>query len=174
MDSAYNKVAEYYNYKCEGCDDNCCFTRFYHHTYLEFLYLKHGFSLLSENLKINIEKRALEVIKESEELESKEEKVRVMCPLNIDGLCCLYEYRPMICRLHGLSHELKKPGQFPLRSRGCEDFLAKTKGIEYLEFDRTPFYVDMATLEKEFRGERDFSGKIKQTIAEMINNNEIY
>ena len=172
MDNKYNEVAEYYKFKCAGCEDNCCNTSFYHHTYIEFYYILFGFSKLSEDKKAKIKKRAQEVIEKTIDLEREEKKVWLMCPLNIEGLCGLYEYRPMICRLHGLAHELRKPGQFPLRSRGCEDFIKKTKGVEYLESDRTPFYIMMATLEKELRNDRNLSGKIKKTIAEMIINNE--
>ncbi|MCK7466806.1 MAG: YkgJ family cysteine cluster protein [Desulfosudis oleivorans] len=34
-----------------------------------------------------------------------------MCPLNESGRCGLYAHRPMICRLHGIPHELHPPGR---------------------------------------------------------------
>ena len=37
MDCKYDAVAESYGFKCRGCEDNCCLTRFFHHTYLEYL-----------------------------------------------------------------------------------------------------------------------------------------
>jgi hypothetical protein len=39
MDAAYDAVAGQYGFFCQGCADNCCRTRFHHHTLIEYLYL---------------------------------------------------------------------------------------------------------------------------------------
>jgi hypothetical protein len=39
---------------------------------------------------------------------------------------------------------------------------------EYIRFDRTPFYRQMAALEQELRKETGYTDKIKLTIAQML------
>ena len=46
MDREYTRATEHYQFQCDGCMDNCCLTRFYHHTHLEFYYLRMGFENL--------------------------------------------------------------------------------------------------------------------------------
>ena len=168
MGDTYNSVANQYDFNCTGCEDNCCLTRFYHHTLLEHLYIEAGFKTLSPEKQAAVIERAGEVVKKAEEADIRGELVRVMCPLNEEGMCILYEYRPMVCRLHGLEHELVKPGQPPLRSSGCDLFIQQTDSIEYIKFDRTPHYIEMAKLEREIRQTSGYMKKIKHTIAEML------
>lgn len=91
-----------------------------------------------------------------------------MCPLNFDGLCVLYPYRPMICRLHGIPHELQPPGQGKILNVGCRDFEKRNSTRMHVPFDRTPFYTKMAGLEKEFRQQAGTTQKIKMTVSQMI------
>ncbi len=168
METAYDSVAEKYGFNCTGCSDNCCLTRFYHHTLLEHIYIEQGFKTLNAEKQNEVLEKAKIVIKKTEDADLKGIPVRFMCPLNFDGRCILYEYRPMVCRLHGLEHELVKPGQPPFRSCGCELFTTQTKTIDYIKFDRTPHYIEMAKLESELRTASGFMKKIKHTIAEML------
>ena len=39
---------------------------------------------------------------------------------------------------------------------------------DYYPFDRTPLYMEMAALEKQFKAESGINQKVKMTIAEMI------
>ncbi len=153
MDEKYLEAASYYGFICKGCEDNCCRTHFYHHTFVEYLYLFEGFKTLSdeEQLKINgnIDKPEI-------------------CPLNFNGLCRLYDFRPMICRLHGIPHELHKPGFNTMKSVGCDCFYKNCGGKKYLQFDRTPFYFKVAEIEKELKQQSKINDKFKLTIAEMI------
>jgi Fe-S-cluster containining protein len=94
-----------------------------------------------------------------------------MCPLNRDGQCVAYPYRPMICRLHGIPHELHRPGGKIIKNPGCDSFFDQCRDrgtTEYIRFDRTPFYQQMAMLEKELRQETGYAEKIKLTIAQML------
>jgi len=61
MDTAYEKVAEACGFHCDGCGDSCCQTRFYHHTLLEYLYLRKGWQALPEPDKGDILRRAVQV-----------------------------------------------------------------------------------------------------------------
>jgi len=168
MDQEYSKAAEYYGFGCQGCSDNCCQTSFYHHTYLEYFFVHEGFTHLSSEEKDQIEYRAQDVLRDIAVADKVGKPVRLMCPLNFNGLCGLYFYRPMICRLHGIPHELRKPGQNNIFGPGCGTFDERCCDKLYYEFDRTPFYIEMATLENEFKQTVGVGGRIKLTVAEMI------
>jgi len=49
MDLKYDEAAEHYGFKCDGCKVNCCLTRFYHHTYLEYQFIRKGFENLDKD-----------------------------------------------------------------------------------------------------------------------------
>ncbi len=168
MDCKYDIVAESYGFRCGGCADNCCLTRFYHHTHLEFRYVCMGFDKLDPSDRRMMLDRAAEVCRQAEAADEKGLPVRLMCPLNQTGRCAIYPYRPMICRLHGIPHELRKPGQPVVHRPGCGDFDKQCPDASYIQFDRTPFYFEMAKLENEFKQAAGISGRIKLTIAEMV------
>ncbi|CAB5129044.1 hypothetical protein D3OALGA1CA_3110 [Olavius algarvensis associated proteobacterium Delta 3] len=168
MDREYERVAGRYGFTCTGCADNCCQTRFYHHTLLEFTYLSKGFRSLSETERGQITARAGEVVKQSEAADAWGDTIRLWCPLNDAGKCVLYPYRPMICRLHGIPHELRRPAQPPRVGPGCDDFHGQCGQGAYIRFDRTPFYARMAALERQLRQAVGCSDRLKLTVAEMI------
>ncbi len=159
MDRMYNKVAGFYRFTCTGCADNCCETLFYHYTLLEYLYLQKGLLMLSKDKKKSIQQRARNIPKGTQ---------GAMCPVNINGLCSLYRYRPMICRLHGLPHMLTRPDGNLVKGPGCDLFTESINTDEDCRLDRTHFYMDMAVLEKEIREAAGFSHKIKITVTQMI------
>ncbi len=72
----------------------------------------------------------------------------------------------MICRLHGLPHELNRPGYQPVKSSGCHAGLFNDK--TYIKFDRTPFYQKMAKIEADYRKDIKLKGKIKESVAQML------
>jgi len=61
MDRKYGIAAEYYGFQCQGCQENCCRTRFYHHTYLEYLSIRRGFGNLDPLRQSAIRLKAEEV-----------------------------------------------------------------------------------------------------------------
>lgn len=168
MDQAYDSVAGAYGFECSGCHDNCCMTRFFHHTHIEFLYLHKGFAGLPENLRDEIRQQAAVVNEKVCQAEKDGRISRVMCPLNRDGRCVIYEYRPMICRLHGIPHELQHPVRGRMPGPGCHEFEAKCGRMPYVEFDRTPFYQQMAGLERRVREITGSSDRFKKTVSEML------
>ena len=118
MDRAYQLVADLYHFNCSGCDDSCCLTRFYHHTLLEYLYLVEGLRTLESDARHAIYEKALTVSAAMEDADRQGEALRIMCPLNRNERCTLYPYRPMICRLHGIPHELQRSGGNPIKNPG--------------------------------------------------------
>jgi Fe-S-cluster containining protein len=168
MDRAYNTAAGHYGFACAGCGDNCCRPRFYHHTVIEYTYMIEGLKTLTPLKQDEVRSRAMIAVDKVARSDSNGESVRLMCPLNFDERCILYPYRPMICRLHGIPHELKKPGQKTIYAPGCETFDHQWGRIGYFEFDRTPFYRELANLEQQVKQALGISGKFKMTVAEMI------
>ena len=168
MDQKYQEAADYYDFNCKGCEENCCLTRFYHFTLVEYLYIKEGFHSLENKKQVEVKRRSLTVCRKTDEAENKGQPVQQMCPVNFGSLCALYSYRPMICRLHGIPHELRRPGQGILNSPGCGTFALKCHGKKHFKFDRTPFYMQMAELEKEMKRAAGVTQKIKMTVAQMI------
>ncbi|BBO85134.1 hypothetical protein DSCO28_57000 [Desulfosarcina ovata subsp. sediminis] len=171
MDRAYDAVATRYGFKCNGCKNNCCLTRFYHHTLLERLYLLEGVRTLSIDARMALGEQARTVNRRLARADREGRSLRIMCPLNEDGRCRLYAYRPMICRLHGIPHELHPPGGRIARNPGCDAFFEQCRNqgrTNYIPFDRTPFYRKMAILEKALRNQMRYTDKIRLTIAEML------
>ncbi len=168
MDDAYDTAAGGYGFLCTGCIDNCCLTKFHHHTLLEYLLLMEGFCRLDTAIRSDLKDRSQAVLRQYEKGDAQGLSVHAMCPLNNEGICCLYRYRPMICRLHGIPHELRKPGGSVARGPGCTEFDNRCGQQNYVPFDRTPYYVEMAELERELKMALAVTGKFKMTVAEMV------
>lgn len=166
MDQAYDQAAAAYGFDCKGCSDNCCQTRFYHHTHIETAYLLSGFSRLEALRQEKVYRRSEEIV--AAQRKNLPGADRLMCPVNMDGWCLLYAYRPMICRLHGLAHELHLPGKGKTFGSGCGEFEHLCGDQTYVPFDRTPFYTKMAALEQEFKTYAGIKTRLKKTVAEMI------
>jgi len=171
MDRAYAAVADQYGFQCTGCADNCCLTRFHHHTLLEYLYLAEGLRHLAVDRRQQVTEKAFRVNTELAAADSRNAPIRSMCPLNRNGRCLTYTHRPMICRLHGIPHELHRPGGGCMRSPGCDEFFNQCRQggkTDYIRFDRTPYYRSMALLERELRQATAYPQKLKFTIAQMM------
>jgi hypothetical protein len=166
MDRCYAKAANAYAFQCTGCQDSCCLTLFHHHTLIEFFYLGKGLQGLDGRRLMALKQKASLV--KQHIAAAKALPIRVMCPLNEAGRCVLYPYRPMICRLHGIPHELHKPGQAVSRGSGCHVFSEKFQHKPYQPFDRTPHYRQMAQLEKNLRLETKYYQRLKMTVADMV------
>ena len=77
-----------------------------------------------------------------------------------------------LCRLHGIPSELNPPGRprsaGPLITPGCDLFARRCERMNYRKFDRTPLYVKLAALEREFKENYGLEGKIKMTVAQIL------
>ena len=168
MDAAYNRLAAEYGFSCAGCQENCCRTRFYNHTWLEFYYLARGLAEQPPAERRRIENRAADSCREVAAAEAGGQTPRVMCPLNDEGWCGLHAHRLMICRLHGIPYEFSPPGRQRVYGEGCAVFSQRHGDQPYRPFDRSPFYMELSALEHGFRQAAGIEEKIKLTIAEMI------
>ena len=168
IDAAYERAAAAYGFVCSGCENSCCRTRFHHHTLLEFLYLREGFSELPADRQERIRANAAAVVAQHAQAAVSGAEVRPMCPLHAEGRCVLYAHRPMICRLHGIPHELRPPGRPAQQSPGCEEFHRRCGRPARHLLDRTPLYTELARLEAECRESLGLRRKIRMTIAEVL------
>lgn len=170
MQAEYDKLAKHYaGFTCMGCTDNCCTQRFFHHTMAEYRYLKEGMLKALETdpeLARAIIKKSREVTEAYNKERETGEILPLMCPVNFDGLCRLYEHRPMICRLHGMPHRFRRPDGKEERGSGCAPFGEAHKTDWTL--NRTALYRELAAIESAVRDEARISGKYSRTTAEMI------
>ena len=174
MESGYDQTATKTGLSCQGCPDNCCDSYFLHHTYIEWAYLWRGLATRAPVPLASLVERArlcLEHYREETEVGA---WPKIMCPLNQDGLCMLYLYRPMICRCHGVAARLRRPDGKTLHFPGCFrcQELTESPGATF-EMDRTPLLRRLARLEEEFLGGQLDSAspkmpKMKMTLAAML------
>jgi len=170
MEAAYDRTAKDLDFSCSGCHDNCCDSFFLHHTYTEWAYLWHGLKTLDDKQIKTITKKASNYVIESETSLAKGERPIIMCPLNAEGLCTLYQYRMMICRLHGVPATFTRPDGQQINSPGCfryQEHISTENSPTPL--DRTRFFQRLVNLEIEMLGSRRMTApKVKLTIAQMI------
>lgn len=169
MDSAYEEQAGCAGFTCTGCRENCCEERFYHYTLIEALYLREGIISLAPDIRKPVIARAEEIVALCNEDDISGIDRRIMCPLNHEGLCILYAYRPMICRLHGIPHILTKSGQ-KQRGSGCGPYEQNFGSGNHPDraLDRTPFYRRLAEIEIDVRRSLNFRDRIRKTVAEIV------
>lgn len=174
LQQEYDKVADQVPLTCQGCPDNCCDSYFQHHTYSEWAYLWQGLRKLDDEPLDRIMERAREYVEKSKEMQIRGERPQLMCPLNEDGLCVLYQQRMLICRMHGIPATLTRPDGQCLRFPGCfrcqeivdERYEQETDAPST---DRSLLFRRMAALESRLMGEmHHLHPKVKKTIAEMI------
>ena len=168
MDAAYDTVARGYGFLCRGCEDNCCGTRFYHHTLVEVAGLLLGYQELAKAQKALILERARIYCRDLEARVQNDQSLFALCPLNVDEQCLLYRQRPMICRLHGIPHVMRHPARGLITGTGCHVFESTCSQADGHPLDRTPLYSAMAMLEKSLRQTSGIESRVRLTIAEMI------
>lgn len=172
MAFAYSKTAQQAGLTCEGCTDNCCYSFFQHHTYVEWAYLWRGMMLLPEDKRQDYLQRAKDVVAQYQACIAQGVQPRAMCPLNDNGLCGLYEHRLMICRMHGTRNTLTLPNGSVKAFQGCFRFRENIRDNaeeDIPTLDRTPLYKELVQLEMEFVGARYHSlPRVDMTLAEML------
>jgi Fe-S-cluster containining protein len=169
IDLVYSNTAENLGFSCNGCDgEKCCTVDLIVHTSAEQLLIKRGVVSLDTDLQNQIIARASSIKRAKEANPHSEQYRSAICALNFDGLCALYDHRPMICRLAGIPHKIIRPDGSQITGPGCNIFHEKCadKTPEHI-IDRSPFYKRMAQLETEAVKETGHRTTPK-TIAEII------
>ena len=175
LQNEYDRVARQLCFSCNGCPDNCCDSYFLHHTYTEWAFLWIGFRRLDINQQEAILQRSRAWLKECDKALAIGARPQVMCPLNDNGRCILYEHRLLVCRTHGVPATMMKPDGQELRFPGCfrcqEIVTAEYQGKPVPYVARTPLLHALAALENQLLGgKRHLFPKVRSTIAEMLVN----
>lgn len=170
MEEAYDRTAEDLDFSCSGCPDNCCDSYFQHHTYTEWAYLWEGLNELAADRLESILAKAGEYVSLSETSLAQGERPMRMCPLNEAGMCTLYLYRMMICRLHGVPATFTRPDGQQIHSPGCFRYQENIAAKNFpTPLDRSQFFQRLVNLELELLGnKRPTAPRVKLTIAQMI------
>jgi hypothetical protein len=170
MEDAYDRIAGEIGLSCQGCPDNCCNSYFQHHTYIEWAYLWEGIASRPDEEQRDCLHKAMEYVEKSRVLLAQGKKPRIMCPLNDNGLCRLYEYRLMICRMHGVPNSFVRPDGKKMSFPGCfrcQELCSHMGKVPVL--DRTGFYQELAFLEMECIRLNDKAlPRVSLTLAEML------
>ncbi|MDF1613959.1 hypothetical protein [Desulfurivibrio dismutans] len=173
MEAAYDVVARQLDFSCTGCPDNCCNSYFLHHTRFEWAWLWVGLRELPAASLAVVRQRAVNYRQQAQEELAADRRPEIMCPLNEEGRCLLYEHRLMICRLHGVPSSLTFPDgrvqKFPGCFR-CQELVADRDKVPTVE--RASLFRELAQLEQELLAAHGLSAlaraRVKKSIAEMI------
>jgi hypothetical protein len=170
IEHQYDVVARQLDFGCAGCPDNCCDSYFLHHTYSEWAYLWQGLEALAPAKRQAFVARSQAYVAQSREALALGERPQLMCPLNDNGLCGLYQHRLLICRLHGVPAAMTRPDGKQLLFPGCfrcQEITGDRSDVPRM--DRTRIFQDVVQLEMAWLGDKRPSlPKVKMTIAEMI------
>lgn len=174
MERSYDEVASTLGHTCDGCPDNCCDSYFVHHTYIEWLYLWQGVAALDDERRQALLERAQAYEQEVQKAIGAGERPKVMCPLNEEGRCSLYQHRLMVCRTHGVPAAMTRPDGRRLSFPGCFrcQEIVERQGLAEPEvplMERTQLLKRLVLLEQELLlGKRHLAPKVKRTIAAML------
>jgi hypothetical protein len=175
LQEEYDRVAQQLNFSCNGCPDNCCDSYFLHHTYAEWAYLWRGFRLLDSTRQAELLARSRMWLERCETAIAKDERPQIMCPLNDNGRCVLYQHRLLVCRTHGVPAWVTRPDGRKLKFPGCfrcqEIVAAQYPENQPPHVERTSLLHKLAILENQLlESKRHILPKMRMTIAEMITN----
>lgn len=173
LQQEYERVAETLDFSCSGCPDNCCDSYFLHHTYAEWAHLWLGIRELATERQQALIARATSYLEQCERDLAAGRRPQIMCPLNEEGLCVLYQHRLLVCRTHGVPATMTRPDGRTLRFPGCfrcqEIVDARNNEQPPAHVERTPLLRKLALLENELLdNKRHLVPKVKITIAEML------
>lgn len=174
LQADYERVASSIPLTCTDCPDNCCDSWFFHHTYSEWAYLWQGLRQLDAQTLARLTVRAEDYLRQSQEQLAAGQRPKIICPLNEQGRCRLYEHRLLVCRMHGIPATLTRPDGQSLRFPGCfrcQQIVEERYRLpaEAPAMNRTQLFSRMAALESRLTGgNRQLYPKIKKTLAELI------
>jgi hypothetical protein len=173
LQQEYERVAEALAFSCTGCPDNCCDSYFQHHTYAEWAHLWLGLRQLEPELLQILMARAKTYLEQCELALAAGQRPQIMCPLNDNGRCVVYQHRLLVCRTHGVPALLTRPDGQTLRFPGCFRCQEIVDNSDHQNLpapvERTSLLKKLALLENELLdNKRHLHPKVKITIAEML------
>lgn len=165
----YNAASIQSGFNCYGCDGaKCCSVDLVIHTSLEICYIREGLLSLDELTQSRIIKKSLEIVKFKRLNPTGLDYRNSICAANHEGMCAIYKYRPMICRLAGIPHFVDRRDHIRTFGPGCPRFENSFRMVNpSTQIDRTPFYSWLAQLEIEVIQKRKKRSN-SLTIAEIF------
>ena len=145
----------------EGCAD-CCRCRL-SITRVEEAYLREGLKRLPLSVRLELKARATTEIHANE-----------MCPaLDANGCCQIYEWRPLICRSHGVPLRYRHPVPLihPSRIDVCEKNFTEvsTKSVPIEDvLDQTSLTGELAEIDAEYCDEHELPCGEKVPLAHIL------
>ncbi|MGN1125132.1 MAG: YkgJ family cysteine cluster protein [Candidatus Gastranaerophilaceae bacterium] len=149
IDNYFAENSEYI-YCHEGCSA-CCEVGEYPFSWIEMGYLMEGFMTLPENVKHQVKLNVLSI--KEQKLKYSGDRFEHKCPFLINNKCCVYEYRGITCRVHGLAY-LRKDGtvNVPFCANNGLNYSSEFKdGIFSIEPIKKNLNIDVVL--KDFNGE---------------------
>ena len=128
---------------CKSGCSLCCESGEYPFSEIEFRYVMIGYNTLSENEKIIVKEKVLEL--KALKSNSSNDEFMYECPFLIDKKCSIYKYRGIICRTHGLIYYLTdNDGNVKNKAPKCVYF-----GLNYSNvYDKTTKTLSVELWEK--------------------------
>jgi len=169
MDAAYRVAAGRGSFSCQGCDGiRCCTVDLRIYTCAEMVYLRRGFNELPVAIRDEMGERARQVVAAKDRAPMGSEYRNAVCPVNFEGRCALYQYRPMICRLAGIPYIVTRPDMATIQGTGCKRFQHEVAPVHSdLVLDRSSFYLRMSEIQMDAMKSLRRKTPV-QTIAEII------
>lgn len=107
------QLEEYFNLHkkfivCKSGCSICCKNSYFAVSELEYSYVKNGFEKLNSKQREIITQKAIEIFKERRQFLKTNQNIfdfSYQCPFLNHDTCSIYEYRPMLCRSHGLIYK---------------------------------------------------------------------
>lgn len=91
----------------KGCA-KCCKNAQFPYSLLEIKYLLLGFLKLDASVQEKVENNLQKVVEKKKKYRGK--KFKYDCPFLIDDVCCVYDYRGIVCRTFGLMTNTEEKG----------------------------------------------------------------
>lgn len=127
---------EHINCTC-GCS-SCCEKGDYPLSQIELEYLMQGYAKLSDEKKITVQVNIKKIVKGG------------ACPFLIDKKCSVYQYRPIICRVHGLAYLCNgEVVKVPYCANECKNYSSVYKNGE-IEINPIKENLDTEVVLKDF------------------------
>lgn len=152
LETLKNRLDEYFTnqkefIKCANGCGLCCTLCYYPASELEYKYLKIGIDTkLSEEEKENVNKKAIQIIKDRTAFLKTNSNVfdfTYECPLLINKACPVYDYRPLLCRTHGLLYQDISNAN-KINAPICKEFGLNYSNINDTNLKTTPEVYDLS------------------------------
>ncbi len=132
--------------KCKKGCSACCQRGEYPFSWIEFMYLTQGYIGLDANTKVLVQQNIQNILEDEKEYTGK--NFEYQCPFLINGECCVYKYRGLVCRTYGIcyyddiSGYVKLPDCVHQGLNYSDFYFEKTKTLTIKDVPKVNFRLD--------------------------------